>query len=166
MRFLGILFLTLICSFAAFAQTNKSLAQNFSAMSMNGEMVELNSLKGKVVILTFWSTRCQICHNEIPKLNRLAAQYKGKDVVFLGLTMENAAKVDAYLTNNPFNFEILPNSFGVVLKYADKDSKGNINMGFPAHYVVNQRGEIELRTSGFDKTETLNAQIARLLGSR
>lgn len=149
----------------AFGQKNKTIAENFSVSSMNGETVELSALKGKVVILTFWSTRCAICHTEIPKLNRLSETYKDKNVVFLGLTTENQAKVENYLKKTRFNFNILPDSFGVVLKYADKDRQGNIMMGFPAHFLINQNGEIEFKTSGFDKTEQLNSGISRLLQS-
>lgn len=154
--------LILIVSFAAFGQKSKP-AETFSATSMNGETVDLADLKGKVVVLTFWSTKCPICAAEIPKLNQLAGNYKNKNVVFLGLTMENSDKVKAYLSKKSFDFKIIPNSFGVVLKYADKDGDGRISMGFPAHFLVNQRGEIELKTSGFDKTEILDAQINRLL---
>lgn len=155
-----------MCSVLAFSQKAKPIAENFSAESITGQNFELSSLKGKVVVMTFWSTKCAICHNEIPKLNQLAAQYQGKDVVFLALTMENTAKVEAYLKKMPFNFNILANSFGVVLKYADKDGQGNINMGFPAHFLVNQNGEIELKNSGFDKTSILNAQIEKLLSTK
>ena len=161
-RVLLCLLVALACSTIAFGQKNKA-AENFSAVSMDGQAVELSSLKGKIVVLTFWSTRCAICHSEIPKLNQLSEIYKGKDVVFLGLTTENEAKVESYLKKTRFDFNILPNSFGVVLKYADKDNKGNIMMGFPAHFLINQNGEIEFRTSGFDKTEQLNAGINRLL---
>lgn len=166
MRFIGIIFLLLACSFAAFAQSGKPLAQNFSAVTMNGDDVELESLRGKVVVMTFWSTKCQICHVEIPKLNRLAAQYKGKNIVFLAPTMETPAKVEAYTKNNPFDFEILPNSFGLVLKYADKGANGNINMGFPAYYVINQQGELVHKAMGWDKIDSLNSQLSRLLGAK
>ena len=152
-------------SSAAFGQKAKIPAGNFSAVAMDGNTVELESLKGKVVVLTFWSTRCAICHSEIPKLNRLAEKYHDKNVVFLGITMDNDAKVSAYLQKNPFKFNILPNSFGVFFQYADKDTKGNMRMGFPAHFLINQNGEVEIKSSGFDKTEQLNAGISRLLNS-
>lgn len=147
----------------SFGQRNKPAAENFSAVTMSGETINLESLKGKVVVLTFWSTRCDICKSEIPKLNDLVKIYKGKDVVFLGLTTDNPAKVENFLKSKPFNFNILPNSFGILLKYADRDSAGNINMGFPAHFLLNQEGEIVLKTNGFDKTEVLNSLINRLL---
>lgn len=166
MRFFGIVFLILISSFAAFAQSGKNLAQNFTAVTMKGGDIELEALRGKVVVLTFWSTRCQICHVEIPKMNRMAAQYKGKDIVFLAATMEAPAKVEAYTKNNPFDFEILPNSFGLVLKYGDRDASGNVTLGFPAYFIIDQKGEIVQKSMGWDKIDSVTAQINRLLASK
>lgn len=155
--------LVLYFSAAVFAQKSKPLAENFTAAAMDGQTVELDSLRGKVVLITFWSTKCAICESEIPKLNRMAAAYKDKDVVFLALTTENPTRVESFLKMKPFDFNIIPSSFGVLLKYAERDRAGNINMGFPAYFLVNQNGEIELKDSGWDKTEKLNAQIDRLL---
>lgn len=162
MRKLIVLFFILAFSMAAFGQKNK-LAENFSAVSLDGQNFELENLKGKVVVLTFWSTRCSICVVEIPKLNRMAENFKEKEVVFLAPTMEDETTLAPFLKKHSFNFNILPNSFGIVLKYADRDRQGNLDMGFPAHFVINQAGEIELKTSGFDKTEQLNSAINRLL---
>lgn len=166
MKNLAVLFLIVVFSCVAFAQKNKPFAENFSAAAMNGQTVELSGLKGKVVVISFWTTRCPICHEEIPKLNNLAVRYKNKDVVFLGLTTDNEAKVENYTKKNPFNFNLIPNSFGILLKYAEKDGQGNIMMGYPAHFVINKEGAIELKTSGFDKTEKLDSEINRLLASK
>lgn len=150
-------------SLVAFAQKGKQFAENFSAAAMDGQTVELDSLKGKVVLITFWNTRCPICDSEIPKLNQIANSYKGKDVVFLGLTTDNPTRVESFLKMKPFNFNIIPSSFGVLMKYADRDRSGNISMGYPAYFLINQNGEVELKDSGWDKTAKLNAQINRLL---
>lgn len=141
------------------------LAPAFTGQALDGTVYDLSQLQGKVVVLTFWSTRCQICHSEIPNLNRVADHYRGKDVVFLAATMDNEAKVNPYLTRNPFNFTILPNSFGMMLRYADKDRAGNINMGFPAHFLISRKGVIALRTDGWDKSEKLDAEISKLLST-
>ena len=166
MKNLAVLFLILMFSCVVSAQKSKPLAENFSAAAMNGQTVELNNFRGKVVLISFWTTRCPICHAEIPKLNRLAAQYKNKDIVFLGLTTDNEAKVEAYTKKNPFDFTIVPNSFGTLLKFADKDDAGNIYVGYPAHFLINKQGEIALKTSGFDKTEKLASEINRLLSAK
>lgn len=167
MKNLTAIFLILLVSAVVFGQQSKSRprAETFSAASLDGTVFDLSEMRGKVVLLTFWSTKCPICSSEIPKLNRLAQSYQDKNVVFLGLTMENPGRVQSYLKKTTFDFNIIPNSFGVVLKYADKDGDGNVSMGFPAHFLINQKGEIELKTNGFDKTDVLNLQIAQLLKS-
>lgn len=166
MRLLTVLFLSFILTASAFAQSNKNskpLAETFIGTSLDGNPVDLAALKGKVVLVTFWSTKCPICSSEIPKLNQMAAKYNGQDVVFLALTTDNDSKVKQYIKKKPFNFNLLPNSFGILLKYADKDGDGNVTMGYPAHFLINQKGELELKNSGSGKTEKLGAQISRLL---
>lgn len=167
MRFLSILFFTILLSLSVFAYSNngaKPLAENFSGTTLDGATINLADLRGKVVVVSFWTTRCAICASEVPKLNKLADDYKGKNVVFLGLTTDNEAKVKDYLKKKPFNFEILPNSFGTLLKYADRNNN-NINMGYPTHFLIDQKGAIELKTNGFDKSATLDSNINRLLMS-
>jgi peroxiredoxin len=169
MRFLTVLFLSFVLAVSAFGQSNKNskpLAENFTATSLDGSSFDLASLKGKVVLVTFWSTRCVICSSEIPKLNQMAASYKGQNIVFLGLTTDNEGNVKKYIKKNPFDFNLLPNSFGTLLKYADKDHDGNVTLGYPAHFLINQAGEIEIKTEGFKKTEQLNKKISQLLNAK
>lgn len=162
---LGLILLAAIPAFAQQALRIGEVAPEFTGQALDGTMFDLAQLQGKVVVVTFWSTRCEICHSEIPNLNRVADHYRDKGVVFLAVTMDNEAKINPYLKRNPFNFNILPNSFAVMLKYADRDRSGNINMGFPAHFLINRKGTISLRTDGWDKAANLDAQIARLLTS-
>jgi len=168
MRLLSTLFLSLVLAISAFGQQNLSIgsaAPDFAAEGLDGKTYNLSDLQGKVVLITFWSTRCAICHSEIPKLNQVVENYRDKDVVFLAVTMDNQIKVEPYIRKTPFNFNILPNSFGVFLKYADKDAGGNINMGFPAHFLIDRRGAIKLRTDGWDKASNIDSQISRVLAS-
>src|SRR5438045_1878791 len=103
------LFLCALLSLSAFANTTeKPLAQNFSATTLEGKAFSLEDLRGKVVVLTFWSTRCVICQSETSNFNQLADKYAGKDVVFLGLTMENEAMIGNYLKKKTFKYTIVP----------------------------------------------------------
>ena len=166
MRLLTTIIISLVLAVTAAAQqgiSSGSMAPAFALSGMDGQTYDMSQLRGKVVLVTFWSTRCNICHSEIPNMNRLMARYKEQDVIFLGLTMENESKVSAYLKNNPFYFTIVPNSFGALLQYADRDRAGNINMGFPAYFLVDQNGVVRMKTSGWDKTQDVDSQISRLL---
>jgi len=163
---LGVAF-CLVLSLGVFGQsTNRQLAEDFTAITLAGQSVNLQQHRGKIVVLTFWSTRCAICASEIPKLNKIADKYAGKDVVFYGLSVENETNITSYLKRKPFRFTVIPDSLGVVLKYARKDSGGRITMGFPAIFVINQDGRIVLNASGYDKTGALDSQISSLLISK
>ncbi len=168
MKILIGLFLFLAFSTTSFGQQTrvKSKIENFSVTSLDGTTFDLAALKGKVVLLTFWSTKCPICHSEIPKLNKLAQEYRGRNVVFLGLTMEKSNIVEKYMKKTNFDFTIIPDSFGMVLKFGDKSGDGTISMNFPAHFLLNQNGEVEVKTNGFDKTDMLDSRISKLLNGR
>jgi peroxiredoxin len=166
MRYIHIFLILLALAVSASAQqslSNGSNAPQFSLAGYDGQTYDINQLRGKVVLVTFWSTRCNICHSELPNMNKLAARYQGQDVVFLALTMENESKVAAYLKNNTFSFTIVPNSFGALLQFADRDKSGNIAMGFPAYFLIDQNGIVRAKSSGWDKTAEIDSQIGRLL---
>ncbi len=166
MRKITLILLLLVTPLAVFAQQKgkfKPAAEEFNAVSLEGKTFDLSELRGSVVAITFWSTRCIICHAEIPKLNQLVAANRGKDVVFLAFTTENEARIEPYLAKKPFEYNIIPNSFGTLIKYADKDKEGKIMMAYPAYFLINRQGEIEYKTSGWDRTEQLSTEIDRLL---
>lgn len=166
MKYILSLLFSLILTLAAFGQQSVgSAAGVFSGTSLEGKDISLEQQRGKVVVMTFWSTRCEICHSEIPKLNKLTEKYAGKDVFFMGLTMENETKVNLYLQKKPFKFTIIPNSLGVLLQYADRDNSGNPNVGYPFYFVINQNGEITFKSSGWDKSGKIDSEISRLLAS-
>lgn len=143
---------------------DKPLAQSFSGTTLDGKAFNLEDFRGKVVVLTFWSTRCAICNAETPRYNQLADKYAGKNVVFLGLTMENESLVSNYLRKKPFKFTIVPNSLGVIMQYADKNPNGSFNIAYPTMFIINQKGEIELKTSG-RKSQTIDDSVSRLLAN-
>lgn len=160
------IFLILWSTCTLFAQNNVkvgSVAPQFSSAALDGSPVSLGDLKGSVVVVTFWSTKCEICRHEIPRLNRFIERYDQKKVSFLAFTMESEEKVTPYLLSNPFKFQILPNSFGVLYQYADRDRAGYIDMGFPTFFVIDQQGIVQLKASGYDKTDLINNAISRLI---
>ncbi|MGI9036522.1 MAG: TlpA family protein disulfide reductase [Pyrinomonadaceae bacterium] len=156
----------LFLSLSIFAVSGGVPAENFTVTSLDGKTITLEDLRGKVVVLTFWSTRCPICAAEIPKFNQIAAKYAGKDVVFLGLTMENETMVAEHLKKKPFNYTIIPNSLGVIMKYAEKDAAGNFNIAYPSTFILNQNGEIDFKTYGWNKSKTIDSRIGDLLAKK
>lgn len=165
-RLLAITFAAISMCTTVLPQTSLKVgaeAPAFAATSMDGTNYDLNDLRGSVVVLTFWSTKCEICRHEFPKVNQLVQVYSSTNVVFFALTMENEAKVAEYIRKNRLTPQILPNSFGVVLQYADRTPDGSLGMGFPSFFVIDQSGIFQFRSSGFDKTIALASAINRLV---
>jgi thiol-disulfide isomerase/thioredoxin len=68
------------------ARGNASPGFNFANVS--GQMVSLDDLKGKNVYIDIWATWCGPCKREIPFLKDLESQYKGKNIEFVSISVD------------------------------------------------------------------------------
>ncbi|MBQ6308242.1 MAG: TlpA family protein disulfide reductase, partial [Prevotella sp.] len=55
---------------------------------VTGKNHSLADYKGKVVVVDVWATWCMPCKAEIPHLEKLEKEMKGKDVVFISLSID------------------------------------------------------------------------------
>lgn len=56
-------------------------APDFKLYNTDGKVVQLSTYKGQAVVLVFWATWCDICAEEMPKLNALYKKNPGKFAV-------------------------------------------------------------------------------------
>lgn len=54
---------------------------------LEGGTLNLDELKGKIVVLDFWATWCPPCRESIPAYAKISEEYKAKDVVFYGINV-------------------------------------------------------------------------------
>ncbi len=66
-----------------------------------GTRATLDALRGKVVVLEFWSTKCSPCVYRIPWMNKLEKDFEHKDVVFIAVTDENEKTIRRFLKKRP-----------------------------------------------------------------
>jgi thiol-disulfide isomerase/thioredoxin len=71
-------------------------AINFAGVDINGHKVSLQDLKGKVVVVDVWATWCGPCKAEMPHLSKLEEEMEGKNVVFLGCSVDEAKDKDKW----------------------------------------------------------------------
>lgn len=83
---------SIFCLLPAAAQAARinDKAPNFILKDLSGHKVVLDELKvkGKAVILNFWSTTCPPCIAEIPGLNALYRDMKANGLVVLGIAID------------------------------------------------------------------------------
>ena len=59
-----------------------------------GGTLALADMEGEILILDFWATWCGPCISEIPHYNELHADYEGKGVHLIGVTLESGSAED------------------------------------------------------------------------
>ncbi|MBX7054187.1 MAG: TlpA family protein disulfide reductase [Pyrinomonadaceae bacterium] len=168
MRLPKILLIAALFAAPTFAQNMLrvgDMSPQFAAPGLNDTFYDLAAMRNQVVLVTFWSTKCEICRHEIPQLNQFKKRFEGRGVVFLAVTMESESRVEPFLRSNKFDFSIIPDGFGIVLQFADRDKKGQMDMGFPAYYLIDRNGRVAYRSSGWDKVPAMESQINQILAS-
>lgn len=171
MRFFTILLFTLFLTFGVFGQKQrlkvktsslKKDAPNFSAKDLNGKKIDLEKLKGKIVVLNFWYLGCVPCLTEIPRLNKLVEVYKDKDVVFIAFTEDTAKKLKPFLKKHPFEYRIIPDSLKLIGQYGVRIGNESL-MLYPTHILIDQEGKIESRVAGLEGIKAMEKGIKKLL---
>ena len=66
-------------------KVGSSVAESLSMKDLDGKSLSFKELRGKVVIVHFWSDRCPAEVHGDPITKRLEKTYEGKDVVILGI---------------------------------------------------------------------------------
>ena len=82
---------------------------NFTLKDLQGKTVELGSFQGKVIFINFWATWCVPCRAEMPAMERLYQDFKGKDFVMLAISedLEGREAVEPFEKKFKFTFPIL-----------------------------------------------------------
>jgi len=161
MRFACSLIFCITLSLSVFAQQKTPNAPAFNVSSINGKTFDSEKLKGKIVVLNLWFVNCPNCVEEIKLLNNLVDEYKGRDVVFIGLATNDKAKLESFLKKNPFKYNIVPKAMETILSFGEPDKNGEINVPFPMHIVIDRDGKIAVRRSGIKGLDAVKSELKR-----
>ncbi|WP_246293633.1 MULTISPECIES: TlpA disulfide reductase family protein [Winogradskyella] len=64
------------------------VAPNFEAPNLDGKMVSLNDVKGKVTIIDFWAAWCGPCRRENPNVVRIYNKYHDQGLEIIGVSLD------------------------------------------------------------------------------
>lgn len=115
---------------------------DFVLPDINGRPLRLSDLRGKVVLLNFWTTWCPNCRTEMPGLERLHRHFKGRDFVLLAVNiLEPAPRVKHFMDALRLTFKTLLDSDGrVSLAFAVR--------GIPTTFIIDKDGALIGRAIG------------------
>ncbi|SFK02200.1 thioredoxin family protein [Bradyrhizobium sp. Gha] len=149
---------------AAASQT--ATAPDFTGITnwFNSKPLKIADLRGKVVLVDFWTYGCVNCVNTLPHVTDLYAKYKDKGLVVVGVhTPEfpferSAANVQAALKRHGITYPVAQ----------DNDSKtwnAYNNQYWPAQYVIDQTGRIVFQHAGEGRYDEIDRTVAKLLNA-
>ena len=132
---------------------------------LQSDVESLEELRGKVVVVQFWTFGCHNCKATLPNLEALYAAHQGADFEVVGVHSPE------------FDYEKDPDAIteaavelGVTWPIAMDTNRQSFHVwqGSPAYwprtYVLDQEGRIRFDHIGEGAYEELNAAVATLLG--
>ncbi len=150
---ISLLFFSLHTQVQLQAQSVGENAVLFEAKTILNKNINLDSLKGQVVVLNFWFTACSPCIKEIYLLNKVAEKHKDK-VHFLAISFD---KNDAYLARV---VRIREMQYQIIADRKDICDAYKIKL-YPTNIVIDKKGKVVFSELGFreDIEEKLNKAI-------
>jgi thiol-disulfide isomerase/thioredoxin len=130
----------------------------------NSAPLNIADLRGKVVLVNFWTYGCVNCINALPHVVALNEKYKDRGLVVVGVhTPEfpferSAANVQSALKRHGITYPVAQ----------DNDSKtwnAWRNQYWPAQYIIDQNGKIVFQHAGEGQYEQIDSTVARLLNA-
>lgn len=130
--------------------------------TMNGESLSMEDLKGKVVLLDFWTYSCINCVRTIPYLRSWYDAYKDDGLVIIGVHTP-----EFEFEKNPTNVEKAIGELGVtwpvVLDNSWVQWRAYSNRYWPAHYFIDATGRVRYYQFGEGKYDIAEQVIRDLL---
>lgn len=135
-------------------------APAYSAQTLDGRSVSLESLRGKVVVLNVWATWCTPCRAEMPALQRLHEQFAGRGLEIVAVSVDKplgslapsgraGGDVRGYVNEMGLTFQIL------------HDPEGSIEQlflvnGLPTTFIIDKNGRIDQKVVGAREWDAAN----------
>lgn len=137
---------------------NKSQIPSFAYPSPKGDVINIESFKGKYVLIDFWASWCGPCRKAIPEVKELYAKYKDKGFEVLSVSVdsnEEAWRKAMAQENMPWPQVLSPDK--------EKTLKEFMIVGIPTLFLIDREGKIIQKFTGF--SESLKDQLAKAIES-
>ena len=147
--------------FLGLSLSNKTQAPNITFTTIDGKKISMTDLKGKVVLVNFWSTDCLACVREMPDLVNTYNRYKDKGLTVIAVAMyyDPPAQVLNYTKQKALPFPVMHDGFSEVT-----EAFGGVNLT-PTAFIFDKKGHRLQRTIGeldFAKLhQLLNIELAK-----
>lgn len=110
------------------------IAPELKVIKWFGPELSLEELRGKVVLLDFWGTRCKPCIAGMPKVQQLYEKYNNEGLVIIALTSpgDDDERITEFIDSNNYKINFAKASIDTIADYAIS--------GIPAYFLIDKNG--------------------------
>ncbi len=143
-------------AFSPGMRTMNQPAPRFTVTMLDGTLVRLDSLKGRVVVLDFWGTWCGPCMAEMPTVQKVHRAFAAnRDVVFLAVNAgwedDTGDKVRAFTERKHLDVPVAMDTNRAVRDFSID--------ALPTLVVIDRQGHIRMEETGYDQDEPLESEL-------
>lgn len=132
----------------------------FKLVTLNGNLLASEDLRGKIVILNFWATWCPPCRSEMPLLQTIAQEQAANNVVVVAIDVgEDRGTVAQYAQDLGLTFPILLDEQASIPEIFQVNA-------MPTSFFVDRAGVIRAAYLGAMNRAYIQAQLAPLVEQR
>ena len=139
-------------------------APNFVGIKtwLNSTPLNIADLRGKVVLVDFWTYGCYNCVNTLPHVTRLYDTYKDKGLIVVGIHTpefgfeKSTDAVQAAIKRHGIRYPVAQDN-----EYATW--KAYHNQYWPAQYIIDRSGKIVFEHAGEGQYQEIERKIQELL---
>ncbi len=117
--------------------------------------------RGKTTVVYFFATWCVPCHIETPKLVKLYDTFKGRDLIVIGIALDNADKTRGFAQKYGIDYPVVYGGREAVQLGRDL---GNDLGAIPFTVVIDKAGQIVETVKGDTPDGKLESVIRPLVG--
>ena len=136
-------------------------APQFVLANLEGKQVGLKDFANKVIVVDFWATWCGPCREEIPQLNKLYENYRGKGFEIVGISMDtdDPDSIKRFARDLRMEYTVVIGNDNVAQDF------GGV-MGLPTKFIIDRKGNIVKKFTGYHPSimQEIEETIRQLAG--
>ncbi|MGE8359209.1 cytochrome c biogenesis protein DipZ [Pseudomonas sp.] len=129
---------------------------------LNSPPLSAESLRGKVVLVDFWTFDCINCQRSLPYVNQWAKKYEKDGLVVIGVHTPEFA-FEKLIANVQREVKKLDIAYPVAIDNNYAIWRAFDNQYWPAHYFIDAKGRVRFSHFGEGRYETQEQVIQQLL---
>lgn len=120
---------------------------SFSIQDVNGNVMNLQSLKGKKLFVNLWASWCGPCKREMPSIEKLSRSVDNNKVQFVLISLDDQFEFAKKFVSSK--------GFKLPIYYPTENPPALFNVqGIPATFIFNENGELIKRIDGSENYDT------------